>query len=41
VSEYSKQVRAYKGAVWQLLHIETDARICFLDDQGMIDLVEI
>jgi len=41
IMKYSPQIRRYKNAVWDLLHIEADAHICFLDDQCQLKLVEM
>lgn len=41
ILDYSTQIRRYKNAIWDLLHIEADAHICFLDDHSLVKLVEV
>lgn len=41
VEEYSPQLRRYQRVVEELLSLNADSRICFLDDQGKVTLVEV
>lgn len=41
ISEYRRQVKTYQAAVRVLLGVHADIRLCFLDDQGKVSLVEI
>jgi ATP-dependent exoDNAse (exonuclease V) beta subunit len=41
IQKYSKQVKGYHKAIGQLLHVEADARFCFLDDDGKNSLKEV
>jgi len=41
ISDYKHQVKRYQAAVRALLGVYADTRLCFLDDQGQVSLVEI
>ena len=41
VQVYAPQVRRYAGVVESKLGQPVQARICFLDDQGNVELVEV
>jgi ATP-dependent exoDNAse (exonuclease V) beta subunit len=41
VLRYSRQMTRYVVAVEKLLHVPVLARMCFLDDQGRVSLVDV
>ena len=41
VIEYSQQLRRYSNAINNLLKTSARVRICFLDDQGQLEVVEV
>lgn len=41
IREYASQVRRYRGIVESKLCISASGRLCFLDDQGEVSLIEV